>query len=49
MMKEHDNYRTHLAGIEKRLRTSAKEMQDKKELVSVQVNITFFVTCFNNK
>jgi hypothetical protein len=37
MMKEHDALRTRLTSIESRLRTSAKEINDKKELVAVQV------------
>jgi DNA-binding protein YbaB len=39
MMKEHDALRTQLANIEKRLHTSSKEINDKKELVTVQVNL----------
>jgi hypothetical protein len=42
-MKDHEVLRAQLASIEKRLRTSSKEIQDKTELVTVQVNITFFL------
>jgi hypothetical protein len=47
MMKDHEALRAQLSSIEKRLRTSSKEIQDKTELVTVQVNITFFLHPFS--
>ncbi len=38
LVKEHYNLRSQLSSIEKRLRESAKQIDDKKELVAVQVS-----------